>query len=511
MKIFTAEQIYQADKFTIEKQQITSDELMERAAVALFDWMHRRLKDSQSNVKIQLFCGIGNNGGDGIALARHLHENGYTVEVYVVNYSEKRAPDFLTNLDRLKARKVWPEFLDAKTEVPTIDKADIIVDAIFGLGLNRDPDEWVGAIIQKINQSSAFVLSIDVPSGLFTDKVPKKVDRVVRANHVLSIQMPKLIFFLPQTGIFLDGWELIDIGLDREFLNEQEVDFQYVERFDVARLYRPRPKFSHKGTYGHALIIGGSYGKIGAVNLAARACLACGSGLVTAYVPQCGTIPLQTAVPEIMVVSDRNDKKLTNIEIAFSPSSIGLGMGMGIDQETVAAMESFLKRDSFPMVIDADALNILAAHEKLFEKIPKGAVLTPHPKELERLIGEWENDFEKLEKARAFSKTHECILIIKGAHTVIIQGAKAYINATGNPGMATAGSGDVLAGMITGLIAQGYPPLEASIFGVYLHGLAGDLAAAEIGYEAVTATTLIDFLGKAYVALFKAGETQGNE
>lgn len=504
MKIFTAEQIYQADKFTIEKQQITSDELMERAAIAIYNWIHDRLKAAP--LKIHLFCGIGNNGGDGIAVARHLHENGYAIKVYVVNYSEKRSADFLANLDRLKELKIWPEFLDAKTEQPKIDKADIIVDAIFGLGLNRNPDDWVGDIIQQINQSSAFVLSIDLPSGLYTHKIPTDTNRVVRANHVLSIQMPKLIFFLPQTGIFLDSWEPIDIGLDGEFLNQTETDFQLLERFEIVGLYRARDKFSHKGTYGHSLIIGGSYGKIGAVNLAVRACLSVGAGLVTAFVPKCGYVPLQTAIPEVMVITDENEKTLSKIETSISTSSVGIGMGLGTEKETIDAFESFIKDQDTPMVYDADALNILAKHSELLKKIPKESVLTPHEKELERLIGKWENDFEKLKKAMAFSKKHNCILVIKGAHTIIIYQGKGYVNSTGNPGMATAGSGDVLAGMITGLLSQGYPSLDAAIFGVFLHGLAGDISASEVGYEALTASKLIDTIGTAFVSIFKRDE-----
>lgn len=509
MKIFTAAQIYQADEFTIEKQKITSTELMERAAVALFNWMHPHLKNTMP--KIHLFCGIGNNGGDGIALARHLHEHDYPIHVYVVNYSQKRSDDFLVNLDRLKEQKIWPEFLDANSELPVIDKADIIVDAIFGLGLNRSPDKWVGKIIELINRSMAFVLSVDIPSGLFTDRVPNDINSVVRANHVLSIQLPKLVFFLPQTGIFLDSWELIDIGLDSEFLIQTETDFSYIERLDVLRLYRPRAKFSHKGTFGHSLLIGGSHGKIGAVNLAAKACLSTGSGLVSAFVPECGYEPLQTAVPEIMVITDDDARKVTNIKTDFSPTAVGIGMGLGTDSATVDAFASFLESTDIPLVLDADALNILAKHEELIQKIPKDSILTPHPKELERLIGEWDDDFDKLEKAMAFSKKHKCILVLKGAHTITLHEDKGFVNSTGNPGMATAGSGDVLAGMLTALLAQGYSALDASIFGVFLHGLAGDLAAMQMGYEALTASTLINYTGKAYVALFKMDEQQGDQ
>ncbi len=504
MKIFNAQQIYKADEFTIEKQQITSDQLMENAAIGLFNWMHDKLKGSQ--VKIHLFCGIGNNGGDGIALARHLHENGYQIEVHVVNYSEKRSKDFLINLDRLKERKVWPEFMDSENALPAIQPTDIIVDAIFGIGLNRLPDEWVIKLIQHLNESQAFILAVDIPSGLFMDRIPKNSEAVIRATHVLTLQFPKLVFFLPQTGIYLNTWELLDIGLDPEFAHINNSDFEYVERWDVLRLYKPRPKYSNKGTFGHTLVVGGSYGKIGAINLALRSSLAIGSGLVTAYVPKCGLIPLQTAVPEIMVHTDTAEEIIENISLSFNPSAIAIGMGMGTKDDTKNAFESFLDNAQIPIVIDADGLNLLANNSELQKKVPKNSVLTPHPKELERLIGEWEDDFEKIVKAKDFSKKLDCVLILKGAHTLILNKDIGYVNATGNPGMATAGSGDVLAGMIAGLVAQGYDTLQASIFGVYLHGFAGDLAARKHGFEAVTASRIIDAIGDAYKGLFQREE-----
>lgn len=506
MKIFNTEQIYAADRFTIEKQQITSEALMERAATQIYEWMNARLQGAQ--VKIHLFCGIGNNGGDGIALARHLQENGYSTNVYVVNYSDKRSKDFLLNLDRLKERKLWPEFLDSDCEFPELGRDDIIVDAIFGIGLNRAPDAWVTKLIQHLNNSLAFILSIDIPSGLFMDQVTKNTDDVIRANHVLSFQAPKLPFFLPQTGVFINQWELLDIGLDAEFLYKTEAAYELIGKPEVLPMYIPRLKFSHKGSYGHSLIIGGSYGKIGAVQLAAKACIEIGSGLVTAYIPECGYVPLQSSLPEVMVITDDEDKKISNINFDFQPSVVGIGMGLGLDKTTVEAFSEFIKSNSLHLVIDADGLNILSKHPELLKKIPKQTVLTPHPKELKRLLGKWGDDFDKLKKAKAFSKKYDCILIIKGAHTIVVYDGVGYLNSTGNPGMATAGSGDVLAGMISGLIAQGYNPLNASIFGVYLHGLAGDMAVSENGYEAVTATKLIQNIGKAFLELFRRPEQE---
>lgn len=506
MKIFSAQQIYEADKFTIKKQQISSNELMERVAIQIFNWLHMRLQGAP--VKIQLFCGIGNNGGDGIAVARHLQEHGYNIEVHIVNYSEKRSPDFLVNLDRLKDRKIWPNFISSATELPEISKDNIVIDAIFGIGLNRKPDAWVGKLIKHINTSQAFILAVDLPSGLFTKKATKNTESVIKANYVLSFQTPKLIFFLPETGIYSNQWEILNIGIDEEYLTKTEADYELIGKNEVLPMYIPREKFSHKGTYGHALIIGGSYGKVGAVQLSSRSCLYSGSGLVTAYVPKCGYIPLQTALPEVMVLTSNSDEIVSNIDFNFEPTVIGIGVGLGTSAETKKAFAAFLKTNKTPLVIDADALNMLSEDQKLLKHLPEKSVLTPHPKELQRLIREWKDDFDKLEKAKVFSKKYNCILVLKGAHTITLYNGKGYVNSTGNPGMATAGSGDVLTGIITGLIAQGYEPLSATVFGVYLHGRAGDMALDNYGYQSLTASAIIDAIGDAYIDLFKIPEQQ---
>ncbi len=509
MKIFSAEQIYAADKATIKNQGITSDALMERAAEQLFNWMHLRMQGDRS--KILLFCGIGNNGGDGLALARHLQEHDYNIAVYVVSYSEKRSDDFLTNLERLKDLKVEPHFLENGDDLPEIGGEDTIVDAIFGLGLNRPPDDWVVALFEHLHRSEAFTLSVDIPSGLYTDKVPADEKAVVKANCTLSFQVPKLVFFLPETGIFSEQWEILDIGLDKEFLKDNETEYELMGRNEVLSYYIPREKFTHKGTYGHSLIIGGSYGKIGAVHLAAKACLHTGSGLVTVFVPQCGYIPLQTNFPEAMVVTDSDEKHISKIDFEIEPTVIGIGIGMGKDKKSVQAFDDFLDRNETPLVVDADALNILSENKDFLKKLPSKTVLTPHPKELERLIGKWKGDFEKLEMAKAFSKKYDCVLVIKGSNTITIYDGKGYVNTTGNPGMGTGGTGDVLTGMITGLIAQGYEPLHAAIFGVYLHGRAGDIAVEKTGYQALTASGVVGGIGGAFLDLLSIYEADGEK
>ena len=506
MKIFSVKQVYDADKFTIKKQQITSEQLMERAAIQIFNWIHSRMQGAQA--KIHLFCGIGNNGGDGLVLARHLNEHGYNLDVHIVNYSDSRSEDFLINLDRLKEKGIWPNFLNEGATFPAIAQEDVVVDAIFGIGLNRAPDDWVKNLIGHLNNSQAFILAIDMPSGVFMQDMVPSSDGAIRANYVLTFQVPKLAFFLPQTGIFVEQWEILDIGLDWEFLQGMETDYELIGKNEVLAMYRPREKYSHKGTYGHALIVGGSYGKIGAVTLASKGCLLAGSGLVTAYVPKCGYLPLQSSFPEAMVLTDSSEEKISNIDFTISPDVIGLGVGIGTDAATVQALSNFLDKNTTPLVLDADGLNILSKNPNLLEKIPAQSVLTPHPKELERLLGKWENDFDKLRKVKEFSQKYDCIVVIKGAHTITVYGNLGYVNTSGNPGMATGGSGDVLTGIITGLRAQGYSALHASIFGVYLHGKAADIAIGETGFQALIASDILDHIGKSYLDLFKVVEPE---
>lgn len=497
MKIFSADQIREADNITIKNQEITSDALMERAGHAVFEWIDKRLSGEQT--KIHIFCGIGNNGGDGMVLGRLLLEHGYNVEVYIVDFSKNRSTDFLLNLDRIKYLKYWPEVLEATSEFPKVEKADIVIDCIFGVGLNRSPEAWVGKIIENMNRSGAFIISVDMPSGLFTDRVPEKINQVVQPNTVLTFQVPKLVFFLPQTGNFVPHWEIIDIGLDEGFLNHATPEATLIGLSEAKLLYRKRTKFSHKGTFGHVAIIGGSYGKIGAALMAAEAALNAGCGLVTAFIPACGYQIFQTAFPEAMVLTDINEKCITNISLGFEPSVIGIGPGLGRKPETKLAFSQFLKSNKHPLVLDADALNLLSENKEWLKMLPPKSILTPHPKEFERLAGNWADDFEKLKKAKQFSREHNCILVLKGAHSLVVYKEEVFVNNSGNPGMATGGSGDVLTGILSGLLAQGYPPLEAAVFGVYLHGLAGDLAASRSGYEALTATDIIDFLGDAYI------------
>ena len=475
---------------------------MERAGKQVFNWIHRRMQGTQ--VPIHIFCGIGNNGGDGLVLGRLLITHGYNVKTYIVNCSNKRSKNFLVNYNRIKnVTKHWPTLLSCTENFPEIHHNDIIVDGIFGIGLNRPVNDWVKALFIHFRNTKAFTLSIDIPSGLSTQSTPKDSDYVVWASCTLSFTAPKLVFFLPETAKYSVEWEVLDIGLDQEFLHTAITEVDLIGKHDVLPMYIPRNKFSHKGQFGHALIIGGSYGKIGAVTLASRAALSAGAGLVSAYIPKCGYSALQSSFPEAMVITDINEELISKIDFKIKPTAIGFGVGMGTNTKTITAFETFLKENKTPLVIDADGINILSKKKALLKLLPPESVLTPHPKELERLIGKWKNDFDKIKKVKAFSKTYSVIVAIKGANTITVFQDKLYVNLTGNSGLATAGSGDVLTGVITGLISQGYKPLIATIFGVYLHGKSADIAVQTFGHQSLIASHVIHYLGEAYIDLFK--------
>lgn len=508
MYVLTSQQIRKAEEATIKNKGITAIDLMEHAATLCFQWLDTRLQGQ--NIKIHVFCGIGNNGGDGLVIARHLIQQGYNVSCYVVNFSEKRSDGFLENYNRLKELGDWPIVINSENDFPEVDFEDIVIDAIFGIGLTRKPSSFTKKLIDYINSTRVFTLAIDIPSGLFSDKTAIDKETVLRAGHTLTFQSPKLAFLLPENKEYINTWEIIDIDLDENFIESLQPKTNYITKLDVSSLYQSRNKWSHKGTFGHSLIIGGSFGKIGAVSLATTAALKIGSGLVSAYLPKCGYQILQIAVPEAMVEVDSDDE-LVYFNFKTKATVIGIGPGMGTSEKTAFGFENFLKENKLPLVIDADAINIISQNQYLLEYLPQKTVLTPHPKELERLIGSWENDYDKLNKAIQFSTKHNLILVIKGAHTSIIDGEFTYFNSTGNPALATAGSGDVLTGIITGLIAQGYNPRNAAIFGVYLHGKTADIAIQDTGYETFTATTILDYLSNAILDLFNQEATENNE
>ncbi len=504
MKILSTKQLNQAYEATLKSQNISELDLLERAGQQVFNWMHFRMQGSQ--IKIHIFNGIGNNGGVGLVLARLLIQNGYNVANYVVNYSKKRTNGFLKNYEKVKALKKWPKLITDENGFPKdISENDIIVDAIFGIGLNRDTGTLVNDLFSFLNKLKTFKLAIDTPSGLYADKALDNKEHVLYANYTLSFQSPKLAFFLPQTAVFTEQWEVLGIGLDNDFIKSLNT-IQLISKNEVLPIYKVREKFSNKFTYGHSLIIGGSYGKIGSVQLASKAALRSGCGLVTTFVPECGYTPLQSSFPEAMVQTSNDKNKLINISPNGNFTVAGIGVGMGCCKEVQDSFSLFLKSNKLPLVIDADALNCIAENNDLLALIPEKTILTPHKKELQRLIGVWKDDFEMLKKVKAFSVKNNCIIVLKDAISMIIFKEKVFINTSGNNALATAGTGDVLMGMITGLIAQGYSSLEAAIFGVYLHGKTADVAIEQKGYQSFIASDAIDNISNAYLDMFKESE-----
>ena len=498
MYILSPQQTANTDKATIKNKGITSVDLMETAATSCFQWLHNKLQGKNNNIHV--FCGIGNNGGDGLVIARHLHQHNYRVNCYIVNFSDKRTEEFLVNYSRLTEIGLNPVELNNENDFPEIDTDDMVVDAIFGNGLARNPVGFTKKLIQYINGKNVFTLAIDIPSGLFGEQSVTDSTSVLKASHILTFQTPKMAFLLPENKDYVNTWEVLDIGLDQNYIESLKPKNHYIIKKDIIPLYKSRNKWDHKGTFGHSLIIGGSYGKMGAVTLASKGALKIGSGLISAYIPKCGYEILQVSVPEVMVEVD-TDSILTYFNFKTNPTAIGIGPGMGTAEKTAQGFENFLKDNKLPLVVDADGLNLLSKNRLLMNYLPKNTILTPHPKELERLVGAWKNDYEKLEKVSEFAIKYSVIVVIKGAHTAVIQNDECFFNSTGNPALATGGSGDVLTGMITGLLAQGYEPINAAILGVYLHGKTADIALPVSGYETFTATTIFDYLAAAILEI----------
>lgn len=493
MKILSAEQIKSTDRYTIDHEPISSLSLMERAASRL---TQKLLRDYRHLHHFLIFCGSGNNGGDGLVIARHLIHEGKRVEVYVLK-ADEYSEDFTANLAQLQGfLSLKLQYISSTQDFPAIEEKDIIIDALFGIGLNRPLDGIAAQLVTYINQSATEVISVDIPSGMFADKHSDGV--MIEADKVYTFQLPKLAFLLPENGHSVSKWDIVDIGLSEKFMNSLTAPFQYLDAKWVKGMYKSRPKFSHKGIFGHALIMGGSKGKIGAAILSSKACLRSGAGLVTARIPKIGYSILQTCIPEVMIDEDEGTNFI-NASVDLTPySALGIGMGLGVAPETMSVLKSILMHYTLPKVIDADAINLLAQDFGL-NYLLKNSILTPHPGEFRRLAGDWKDDFERLEKQIDFAKKFECILIIKGAHTSIaLPDGRVFFNSTGNNGMATAGSGDVLTGLLTGLLAQGYASEEAALLGVYLHGLAGNLALEKQSKESLIASDIIENIGQAF-------------
>jgi hydroxyethylthiazole kinase-like uncharacterized protein yjeF len=497
MKIYTAAQIREADAYTIDHTPISSLALMEKAALACTDWLAE-----QHIVKypVAVFCGMGNNGGDGLAITRQLRNMGCNAHAYIVRHSDKASEDHQANYKSLQ--RYYAESIHELTHFPALAPGTIIIDALLGTGLSRPVEGLVADVITKINATQLSVIAIDMPSGLLADGLHYTA---IKADHTLSFEYPKLAFLLPENAVNIGEVHILPIGLHPDY--KPETRFNITDGAMMKEIYRPRKPFSHKGTFGHALLIAGSYGKMGAAILSAKSCLQTGVGLLTCHIPKCGYDIMQISVPAAMCVTDEqfdHSSAFPTEEEAKKYKTIGIGPGLGTADGSSWALDQLLDHYRQPMVIDADALNLLSKSDAMFEKVPQGSILTPHPKEFERLFGPSDNDIERLELLSEMAVSNKLCILLKGRYTAMASpDGSVFFNATGNPGMATGGSGDVLTGILTSLLAQGYSSKEAMLLGVYIHGLAGDFAAAALSQEAMTAEDIPAYLGHTFLSLHK--------
>ena len=479
-----------ADAYTIENEPISSVDLMERAATQIYFWLMHNLKSKEVSIKI--FCGMGNNGGDGLVLARLLATNDIFAQVYIVHVSENFSHDCEVNYERLKAIPDVPIFgIFSREDFPKIDDNDIVIDALFGSGLNRPLDGLAADIVNHINDNQSIRIAIDIASGLNGDSIGAG-GPIVRADYTLSMQFPKMAFLYPENEPFVGKWEVLDIKIHPDYIENVETTNFYATADVVRPLLHKRGKHSHKGTYGHALLIAGSTGKTGAALLASESCLRSGVGLLTTHLPKSAMLPLQVYLPEAMISPDKSDNCFSQIPDLQPYNAVGVGPGLGKAEETVNALKHLIQEAKVPMVLDADALNIISENKTWLAFLPERTIITPHPKEFERLFGKTANSQQRLELQREMSVKHKIIIVLKGSGTTtMLPDGRCFVNTTGNPGMATAGSGDVLTGIILSLLAQRYTPEEAAIIGVFMHGRAGDKAAEKLGMESMIAGDIV--------------------
>lgn len=501
MKIFRSEQIKKIDSYTIIHEPVAPFALMERAANELFTHIASLVN---RNDNIIVFAGTGNNGGDGLAIARMLLNASYRVTVYIINISPNRSDEWNQNLQLLTSSGgTGATMISDGDSAPEVPDNAVVIDAIFGSGLTRSPEGIAALVIRNINDSGASVISVDVPSGLAGEENPwADAGTIVRAGHTLVIQFPRLSFMFAENSGFTGEWRVVPIGLHPVAIAMTETPYKYVDVKLVASLLKSRSRFDHKGNFGHALLAAGSHGKMGAAILGAMAALRSGAGLLTCHIPARGNDIMQISVPEAMTISDKSDNVLSAIDNPQKYDAIAIGPGIGVITETQQAVMKLLKEYSGPLVIDADGINILGMNPDWLDLLPENTILTPHPKEFARIAGESDNSYIRLEKQMALSRKHHCVIVLKGAHTSIsLPDGRLFFNSTGNPGMATAGSGDVLTGILLGLLAQGYAAEQAALIGVYLHGLAGDIAADRSCQESLIASDIIENTAAAYTKI----------
>ena len=500
MKLFTGKQIKEYDQYTIRETPISSYDLMEKASRSL---SFEILKNCGTESNYIVVCGYGNNGGDGLAIARMLHTRKIKVQVFLCNPGGiLMSPETKKNLELLEDLISVCQVNAVEDFNPDIVERSIIIDALLGSGTNRRPQGLYLEIIRRMNNSKAKIISVDLPSGLKTEEIlcSTDMDMVVHSDFTYAIEQAKLSFFYPENEKAVGEWSVIKIGLHPQFSKITESPYYLIDAEEIKNIYKPRSKFSHKGTFGHCLIIAGSKGKMGAASLASKAALRSGAGLVTAFVPNAGIDIIQSTVPEVMAMEGGLHEYISEaVDGIENFEAICIGPGIGKKQATKEVLEQLLKSSKRPVVLDADALNLLAEHKNLLNFLPKESILTPHLKEFDRICGEHSDSFSRQEGQQKFAKKYGVYVILKGAHSCIASpDGSLWFNATGNPGMATAGSGDVLTGIVCSLLSQGYTSQEACKLSVYVHGLAGDLALRNQSTESLCAGDIIDSLGLAF-------------
>ena len=495
MVILSASQMHDWDAYTIRNKPISSLDLMETAAARCLQWLLHKGFGQQA---YHVFCGKGNNGGDGLAIARLLSAKGVKVAVSIIELGQKGTPDFQANLARLHETEVVISYIQSAEHFPVVAKTTTIIDALFGTGLNRPLEGLPAALVAYMNTLGNPVVSIDMPSGLLADNTSAGYP-VVKPLHTLSFECLKMAFLMAENEPFTGQVHVLDIGLLPNYLAGLRYEALLVEEEMIKAMYRPRQNFSHKGTYGHAALVAGSYGFMGAATLAANACLRAGAGKLTCFIPACGYNIMQIAAPEAMSNSPKGDLYIEELPNLSAYAAVGIGPGMGSFDSHPALLKKIFTHCKKPVVLDADALNCIAANPQLLPEIAPFSILTPHPAEFDRLFGKSSNDFARVRLAQQKAQELQLIIVLKGHNSFIaMPGGSGFFNSTGNPGMATGGSGDVLTGILTALLAQQYPPEQAVLLGVYLHGLAGDYAAAASSQEAMLAGDITRQLGNAF-------------
>ncbi|WP_336959902.1 NAD(P)H-hydrate dehydratase [Chryseobacterium contaminans] len=494
MKIFTATQIRSWDQFTISHEPISSVQLMERASTAVANWISEYCK---AHRKAAVLCGNGNNGGDGFAVARMLYLKGFDVDVFVNDLKGKFSEDAAVNFKRLGGVSGISIRTFKQIEHYTFDDKTIIIDALFGTGLSRPLADEYKELVEWINKKDHLKIAIDIPSGISSDGLFDSDFSALKVDYTLSFQCWKRSFLHPETGKYTGKVFILDIGLSDQYKETTETHYFSTDDSVVRSLFKPRNDFAHKGNYGKAIIAGGSYGKIGAVVLATKSAMKTGAGLTFTLAPQCGYEIVQMSCPEAMFRVG-GDRFIKSFDIDKG-TTIGIGPGLGTHEETRKGLFTFLKDYKSPLILDADALNILSEDQKNLQLIPRHSIITPHPKEFERLFGKTENSFKRLELAREKAKEFSIYIVLKDHHTqVITPEGNVYYNLTGNAGLAKGGSGDILTGILTSLLAQGYSEKDSSILGVWLHGKAADFAAEKHSKESMLPTDVIDELGNVF-------------